>query len=101
MILANQSYLEINTLENLSDCIDSIGSNVDVEKINYIYLKEQKYEPVWELQKQLHLLVKEKKLPDLVLFLGSLAASSSVESLGNKKNINIEYLDRGIEYILK
>ena len=49
MILANQSYLEINTLENLSDCIDSIGSNVDVEKINYIYLKEQKYEPVWEL----------------------------------------------------
>ena len=37
---------DLTLLENLSDCIDSIGSNVDVEKINYIYLKEQKYEPV-------------------------------------------------------
>ena len=69
MMLAQESYLEINKLDNLNDCINAIGDNVDVAKINYIYLKEQKYETVWELQKQLHLLVKEKKLPDLVLFL--------------------------------
>jgi len=68
-MLAQESYLEINKLDNLNDCINAIGDNVDVAKINYIYLKEQKYETVWELQKQLHLLVKEKKLPDLVLFL--------------------------------
>ena len=69
MILTQDSYLEINKLDNLNDCINAIGNNIDVAKINYIYLKEQKYETVWELQKQLHLLVKEKKLPDLVLFL--------------------------------
>ena len=47
------------------------------------------------------LCLKLKLDSELVLFLGSLAASSSVESLGNKKNINIEDLDRAIEYILK
>ena len=102
MILANQSYLEINTLENLSDCIDSIGSNVDVEKINYIYLKEQKYEPVWELQKQLHLLVKEKKLPDLVLFLEhehvyTFGKNANEDFLLDSREINAEivHTDRG------
>ena len=102
MILANQSYLEINTLENLSDCIDSIGSNVDVEKINYIYLKEQKYEPVWELQKQLHLLVKEKKLPDLVLFLEhehvyTFGKNANEDFLLDSRDINAEivHTDRG------
>lgn len=47
------------------------------------------------------LCLKLKLSPDLVLFLGSLAASSSVESLGNKQNINFEDLDRSIEYMLK
>mgnify|MGYP005990146331 CR=1 FL=1 len=39
--------------------------------------------------------------PNLILFLGSLAASFSVESLGNKKSINFKDLDRSIEYMLK
>ena len=47
------------------------------------------------------LCLKLKLHPDLVLFLGSLAASTSVETLGNKKNINFEDLDRSIEYMLK
>ena len=47
------------------------------------------------------LCLKLKLHPDLVLFLGSLAASASVENLGNKKNINFEDLDRSIEYMLK
>ena len=65
----NLSYLEIPLLNNINDCVDSIGSSVDSYNINYIYLKEQKYEPVWELQKQLHCLVRENKLPDIVLLL--------------------------------
>jgi len=47
------------------------------------------------------LCLKLKLDPLLILFLGSLAASSSVETLGNKKNINFEDLDRSIEYMLK
>jgi lipoyl(octanoyl) transferase len=69
MLYTNNTYLEIPTLNNIHDCIDSIGSQINSDTINYIYLKEQKYETVWELQKELHLLVKEHKMPDLVLFL--------------------------------
>jgi rfaE bifunctional protein kinase chain/domain/rfaE bifunctional protein nucleotidyltransferase chain/domain len=47
------------------------------------------------------LCLKLKLEPHLILFLGSLAASTSVETLGNKKNINFEDLDRSIEYMLK
>jgi len=57
-----------------------------LSNINYIYLKEQKYEPVWELQKQLHSLVKNNKLPDLVLFL----EHEHVYTLG--KNSNEDFL---------
>ena len=57
-----------------------------MSNINYIYLKEQKYEPVWELQKQLHSLVKNNKLPDLVLFL----EHEHVYTLG--KNSNEDFL---------
>ena len=102
MMLTHESYLEINTLDNLNDCIDSIGNNVDIEKINYIYLKEQKYEPVWQLQKQLHLLVKEKKLPDLVLFLEhdhvyTFGKNANEDFLLNSriKNAEIVHTDRG------
>jgi len=82
----NPTYLEIPLLNNINDCVDSIGSKVDLSNINYIYLKEQKYEPVWELQKQLHSLVKNNKLPDLVLFL----EHEHVYTLG--KNSNEDFL---------
>ena len=39
--------------------------------------------------------------PNLNLFLGSLAAAISVESIGNRKSITFEEIDRIIEYILK
>ena len=57
--------------------------------------------PLFQSTKKLVRTASGRINPDLVLFLGSLAASYSVESLGNKKNINIEDLDRAIEYILK
>ena len=39
--------------------------------------------------------------PELILFIGSIAASISVESIGNKEHITSSKLDRIIEYILK
>jgi len=42
-----------------------------------------------------------KQHPEVVLFLGSLAASISIQSHGNKENVNIDLLLRIVEYILK
>jgi rfaE bifunctional protein kinase chain/domain/rfaE bifunctional protein nucleotidyltransferase chain/domain len=39
--------------------------------------------------------------PELVLFISSLAASISVENIGNSENITYDKLDRILEYILK
>jgi bifunctional ADP-heptose synthase (sugar kinase/adenylyltransferase) len=39
--------------------------------------------------------------PDLSIFLGSVAAAMSVETLGNKMSVNFNDLDRNIEYMLK
>ncbi len=39
--------------------------------------------------------------PEIVLLLGSLAASISIQSHGNKENVNIDLLTRIVEYILK
>jgi bifunctional ADP-heptose synthase (sugar kinase/adenylyltransferase) len=47
------------------------------------------------------LAIKKKLEPELVLFLGSIAAAISVKSVGNKVSININELDRIIQYMLK
>lgn len=47
------------------------------------------------------LCLKLKLDPQLILFFGSIAASYSVETVGNKSSINFEDLDRSIEYMLK
>ena len=39
--------------------------------------------------------------PELTLFLGSLAAANTVETIGNKTPISFEKIDRAIEYMLK
>ena len=39
--------------------------------------------------------------PELTLFLGSIAAAMSVESIGNKNNISIDKIDRTLEYMFK
>ena len=39
--------------------------------------------------------------PELTLFLGSLAAANSVETIGNKSKISFEKIDRALEYIFK
>ena len=45
--------------------------------------------------------LKLKLDPELILFISSLAAAISVESIGNKEHVTYEKLDRTIEYILK
>jgi rfaE bifunctional protein kinase chain/domain/rfaE bifunctional protein nucleotidyltransferase chain/domain len=45
--------------------------------------------------------LKLKLDPELILFISSLAASISVESIGNKESVTVEKIDRIIEYILK
>ncbi len=47
------------------------------------------------------LCLKMKINPELTLFLGSIAAAMSVESIGNKNNISIDKIDRTLEYMFK
>ena len=47
------------------------------------------------------LCLKMKIDPELTLFLGSLAAANSVETIGNKSKISFEKIDRSLEYIFK
>lgn len=45
--------------------------------------------------------LKLKLDPELVLFISSLAAAMSVETIGNKEHVTFEKLDRTLEYMLK
>jgi hypothetical protein len=47
------------------------------------------------------LAIKKNLEPELVLFLGSIAAAISVKSVGNKASVNINELDQIIQYMLK
>ena len=47
------------------------------------------------------LCLKLKINPILILFLGSIVASHSVETLGNKTSINLKDVERSIEFIMK
>ena len=58
-------YHAFNNMDNTSDIIDSL----DYDKLNFIYLKSQKYTPAWNFQKKLHVLNIEKNIPDVVIFL--------------------------------
>ena len=45
--------------------------------------------------------LKLKLDPELVLFISSIAAAISVESIGNKEHVTFQKLDRMLEYMLK
>jgi rfaE bifunctional protein kinase chain/domain len=45
--------------------------------------------------------IKQNLEPDIILFLGSVAAAISVRNIGNKYAINLEEIDRTVEYMLK
>jgi len=49
--------------------LESFISELESNKINFVYLGKQQYLPIWELQKQLHQLRKNNHIPDVVLLL--------------------------------
>ena len=51
----NLSYLEIPILNNINDCVDSIGSSVDSYNINYIYLSCSLEERIKRDKKKLYI----------------------------------------------
>tara|TARA_Y100000590_G_C15462140_1_gene916878 strand:+ start:315 stop:941 length:627 start_codon:yes stop_codon:yes gene_type:complete len=66
----------------LPDFISSLKDN----KINFVYLGQREYYSTWLLQKQLHQLRKENKIPDIVLLL----EHDNVYTFG--KNADKDYL---------
>ena len=54
--------------ENLS-ALESFISELENDKINFVYLGRQRYLPTWKLQKKLHDLRKKQDIPDVVLLL--------------------------------
>ena len=75
----------INTSsENLN--IDDITSEFNSEVINYVNIGKQSYMSAWKLQKQFHQLIKNDRIPSIVLFL----EHENVYTLG--KNADKNYL---------
>ena len=70
--------------ENLN--IDDITSEFNSEVINYVNIGKQSYMSAWKLQKQFHHLIKNDKIPSIVLFL----EHENVYTLG--KNADKNYL---------
>ena len=56
-------------LQGVNIVFESILNQLDNNKINYVHLDRQSYHIAWSLQKKIHQLVKENKIPDMVLFL--------------------------------
>jgi len=72
MTYLSTTYKIDNSKLNIKDVdvvIESIVKQLDNNKINYIHLGRENYQNAWNLQKKIHQLVKENKIPDVVLFL--------------------------------
>jgi rfaE bifunctional protein kinase chain/domain/rfaE bifunctional protein nucleotidyltransferase chain/domain len=81
-ILMNKNYTVFSCPGFASKSIDKVGAGDAMLSIASLGLKL-------------------KLDPELVLFISSLAAAISVESIGNKEHVTYEKLDRTLEYILK
>ena len=85
-----ESYIELNnrTVYKGDNTIEltSFVSELEKDKINFVYLGIQQYLPTWKLQKQLHELRKNKHIPDVVLLL----EHQNVYTFG--KNADKDYL---------
>ena len=66
-------YIQIKDKARYKDdnpiALASFISELEKDKINFVYLGKQQYLPTWELQKQLHELRRNKNIPDVVLLL--------------------------------
>ena len=66
--------------------IDFITDSINNQNINYFFLGRRSYKSAWRLQKEIHLLVKNREIPSTVLFL----EHDNVYTLG--KNADKNYL---------
>ena len=79
-------YNEVNIKDNSVSLLPDFISKLKENKINFIHLGEQAYYSIWLIQKQLHQLRKENKIPDVVLLL----EHKNVYTFG--KNADKDYL---------
>ena len=66
LIQLKEKSVSINKETNL---LDTFISDLEINKINFVFLGKEKYLPIWNLQKELHTLRKNNKIPDVVLLL--------------------------------
>ena len=64
----SSQFFNLDKLNNTDDIINEI-SNADKKYINFYWLGEQSYNPIWELQKKIHDLRFKKEIGDIVLLL--------------------------------
>ena len=84
-----ETYKTDNIKLNISNAeivLESILNQLKDNRINYINLDRQNYHIAWDIQKKIHHLVKENKIPDVVLFL----EHENVYTFG--KNADRDYL---------
>ena len=85
-----ESYLQIKDAMKYDDhsvlALPDFISDLEENKINFIYLGKQEYYSTWLLQKQLHELRKKNTIPDVVLLL----EHDNVYTFG--KNADKDYL---------
>ena len=66
LIQLKEKSVSINKETNL---LDTFISDLEINKINFVFLGKEKYLPIWNLQKELHTLRKNNEIPDVVLLL--------------------------------
>ena len=83
----NNEIVDISSINmNIHSIINKIKSSIYNQDIHFIYLGKKDYNLIWKVQKKIHSCVKQKKLPNLVLFL----EHNHVYTFG--KNSNKDYL---------
>ena len=64
----SSKFFNLDTLTSIDDIINKI-SNSDKKKINFYWLGQRAYNPIWQLQKKIHELRVTKEIGDIVLLL--------------------------------
>ena len=98
LMVENNSFTQIDS-KKLD--INFITDSINNQNINYFYLGRRSYKSAWELQKEIHLLVKNCEIPSIVLFLEhenvyTLGKNADKNYLLNKyPNVDVIETDRG------
>ena len=97
-----ENVLDLSEREYSISQIKKIIYNLKRNSINFVYLGQKSYRPIWELQQQLHNAVKGEKISSTVLFLEhdhvyTFGKNANKDFLLNSypKNIEVIESDRG------